>query len=236
MTLTSSATSDSSPSQTGAPATPGTLDYFYQLVEAPSRLDGEEQALVEKLEQDLAVQLKDRPRRLAHSLSVGHTAEALAALYGVDPLKARVAGILHDWEKAFKDEELVGEAQKAGIDFGVDLSLVKPLIHGVLAARRLPERYGWLDEETLDAIACHTTGSKDPSPLSQVLFVADGIEPLRGSVGPLDQQRQMVAKASLFELYLTSFCDGIIYVIQTRRYLYPGTIDIYNALIQAPKE
>lgn len=215
---------------------PGTLEYFEALVAAPSRLDAAQQAQVAQLEAELLGHMASKPRRLAHSLSVGHTAEALAQLYGVDPYKARVAGILHDWEKVRRDDELIEEAQEAHVDFGVDLSQVKPLIHGVLAARRLPERYPWLDDEILDAIACHTTGSKDPSPLSQVLFVADGIEPLRGSKGPLDAQRRLVGKVSLSELYLTSFCDGMVYVIATRRYLFPGTVDIYNALIQASKE
>lgn len=215
---------------------PGTLDYFQALVAAPSRLDEAQQAQVAQLEADLSEHMASKPRRLAHSLSVGHTAEALAQLYGADPYKARVAGILHDWEKVQPDDKLAEEASEAQIDFGVDLHKVKPLIHGVLAARRLPDRYPWLDQETLDAIACHTTGAKDPSPLSQVLFVADGIEPLRGSKGPLDAQRCLVGKASLTELYLTSFCDGMVYVIATRRYLWPGAVDIYNALIQASKE
>ena len=215
---------------------PGTLDYFEALVAAPSRLNEAQQAQVSRLEADLAQHMASKPKRLAHSLSVGHTAEALAQLYGADPYKARVAGILHDWEKVKPDDELVAEAQEAGIDFGVDLNKVKPLIHGVLAAKRLPDRYPWLDDEILDAIACHTTGAKDPNPLSQVLFVADGIEPLRGSKGPLDAQRCLVGKVSLSELYLTSFCDGMVYVIATRRYLYPGTVDIYNALIRASKE
>ena len=69
------------------------------------------------------------------------------------------------------------------------------------------------------------------SPLDKVLFVADGIEPLRGSKGPLDAQRAAVATASLDALYRTCFCDGVAYVIQTRRYLYPGTLDIYNELV-----
>ena len=55
---------------------PGTLDYFQALVAAPSRLDEAQQAQVAQLEADLAEHMASKPRRLAHSLSVGHTAEA----------------------------------------------------------------------------------------------------------------------------------------------------------------
>ncbi|MEY8436659.1 bis(5'-nucleosyl)-tetraphosphatase (symmetrical) YqeK [Atopobiaceae bacterium 24-176] len=205
--------------------------FFTALLEKPSVLAGEQAKTVLSLEQDLSRHLASRPKRLAHSLSVGRTAEALAFHYGVDPFEARVAGILHDWEKARPDAELVGPAREAGIDFGAPLELVFPLIHGVLAARTLPERYPWLSSQVLTAIARHTTGAAQMSPLDEVLFVADGIEPLRGSKGPLDAQRALVATSSLDGLYRTCFCDGMAYVIQTRRYLYPGTLDIYNELV-----
>ena len=62
------------------------------------------------------------------------------------------------------------------------------------------------------------------------MFVADGIEPLRtGSVG-IQQTRDMVGMASLDDMFWNSFCAGIEYVVETRRYLYPGTLDIYNEL------
>ncbi len=210
--------------------TPDT-SYFTALLKRPSALEGTQAQTVSSLERDLSERLGGRPKRLAHSLSVGRTAEALAVRYGVDPFEARVAGILHDWEKARPDAELVAPAREAGIDFGVPLELVFPLIHGVLASKTLPERYPWLPSEVLGAIARHTTGAAHMSPLDKVLFVADGIEPLRGSKGPLDAQRAAVATASLDALYRTCFCDGVAYVIQTRRYLYPGTLDIYNELV-----
>jgi HD superfamily phosphohydrolase YqeK len=59
----------------------------------------------------------------------------------VDPFLARVAGILHDWDKVVPDDELVRRARELGIDFGVDLDLVRPLLHGVVAARELPALY-----------------------------------------------------------------------------------------------
>ena len=68
------------------------------------------------------------------------------------------------------------------------------------------------------------------APLDQVLFVADGIEPLRGDAKGIREVRELVGVASLGELFWRSFVGGIVYVLETNRYLYPGTLEIYNAL------
>ena len=188
----------------------------------------DEEALIASLEADLAVRLAAKPRRLAHSLSVGHEAERLARIYGVDPLKARIAGILHDWEKAVPDAELVPVARELGIELDDDLLAVAPLLHGYVAARTLPERYPELSEDVLRAIERHTVGDSDMSPLDMVLFVADGIEPTRGANEALDAQRALVGELSLEDLWWRAFRDGIAYVVAGGRHLYPGTVAIYN--------
>ena len=100
-----------------------------------------------------------------------------------------------------------------------------------MAARELPALYPELPPEVFQAIARHTTAAVDMTSLDEVVFVADGIEPLRtGSVG-IQKTRDMVGKASLDDVFWNSFCGGITYVVETRRYLYPGTLDIYNELV-----
>ncbi len=192
-----------------------------------------ERERIRALEADLSRHLAHKPRRLAHSLSVGREAERLARVYGLDPYPARIAGILHDWEKATDDADLVAIAREAGLQdgFSEDLSLVAPLLHGPMAKVTLPERYPWLTDEVLQAISRHTLGASDMSPLDMVLFVADGIEPTRGRVEALEAQRAMVGKASLFELWWRAFRDGIAYVIDTSRHLYPKTVEIYNEVV-----
>ena len=191
----------------------------------------EQRTEIERLEHDVTVRMADvKPRRLAHSLSVARTAEDLAVAYGVDPYLARVAGILHDWDKVVPDDELVRRARALGIDYGVDVELVRPLLHGMVAARELPELYPELPPEVFQAIDRHTLGAVDMTPLDEVIFVADGIEPLRkGTIG-IQETRDMVGKAPLDDVFWNAFCGGITYVVDTRRYLYPGTIDIYNKI------
>ena len=183
------------------------------------------------VERALRKQLAGKPRRLEHSLSVADTAERLAVMYGADPYEARVAGLLHDWSKALPDDELLRRAERLGVDLGVDLRLVLPLLHGFVAAEELPEAFVGLSDGILHAIRVHTTGCADPSTLDMVLFVADGIEPLRRDVPDIRQVRDMVLSgASLEDAYWRNLSNGISYVVATGRYLWPGTIDIYNAL------
>ena len=186
---------------------------------------------IERYEADLSAQLTAKPRRLAHSLSVGLVAQRLACRYGADPFLARVAGILHDWSKAEPASGLIGRAHELGIDLGVDPSLVGPLLHGMVAARVLPSRYPELPREVWQAISRHTLGAADMTTLDACLFVADGIEPLRRSAPAIERQRAHVLTEGIAALYLESLSDGMAYVIESRRYLYPGTVAIYNAVV-----
>ena len=137
-------------------------------------------AYIAKVEADVAVQLAAKPKRLAHSISVASTAESMALMYGADPFLARVSGLLHDWDKVVPDDELIERARALELDFeGADYADVKPLLHGCVAARELPERYPELPDEVWHAISVHTTAGYKMSPLDKILFVADGIEPLR---------------------------------------------------------
>lgn len=188
--------------------------------------------LVERLEADLRAHMEAaKPQRYLHSLSVAATAEQMALAYGADPLDARVAGILHDWDKVLSSSEQIALAEDLGIDLGVDLALVQPLLHGMTAARHLPKRYPELTGGIWQAIERHTIGHADMSDLDMIVFVADGIEPRRRDVPAIRATRELVdARAPLADVYWSSFYRGVSYVIDTERYLYPGTLAIYNEL------
>ncbi|MCI1665302.1 MAG: bis(5'-nucleosyl)-tetraphosphatase (symmetrical) YqeK [Atopobiaceae bacterium] len=187
-------------------------------------------AEISKLERDVSAHLSSKPHRLEHSLAVGECAESLALTYGLDPYPARCAGILHDWDKALTADETISIARERGVDMGVDIALVRPLLHGILAAQELPTLYPELPPEVFQAICRHTTAAVDMSPLDEVVFVADGIEPNRPASDGIAKARSLVGEVSLDDLFWESFVGGIIYVLQGSRYLYPGTIDIYNGI------
>ena len=187
--------------------------------------------LLARIEDAVRVQLAPKPKRLAHSLSVADTSETLALTYGVDPFLARASGLLHDWDKVVPAEELVSRAKAMGIDMGVDLHLVEPLLHGIVAARELPALFGELPREVWRAIEVHTTAAAEMSGLDMVLFVADGIEPLRLPSPGIEETRSLVGTVPLADVFWNSFVGGIAYVLRGGRYLYPGTIEVYNALV-----
>ena len=194
----------------------------------------EQQALINKLESDLKSHMYHKnPKRFAHSISVGHCAETLAQVYGADMFSARVAGILHDWEKLLPDAETIELAERFRIQTEAPYQKIVGLLHGPLAAKTLPAIYPWLSEQILSAIQKHTAGDRQMSKLDKILYVADLIEPLRPNFTSVEEARNVYLHGgSLDELYETAFCSVMMYVISSRSYLYPNSIALYNEMIE----
>ena len=194
----------------------------------------EQQTLVNQLESDLKSHMYDKnPKRFVHSISVGHCAETLAQVYGADMFSARVAGILHDWEKLLSDADTLELAERFRIQVEAPYQKIVGLLHGPLAAKTLPAIYPWLSNEILSAIQKHTAGDRQMSKLDKILYVADLIEPLRPNFTAVEESRNVYLRGgSLDELYESAFCNVMMYVISSRRYLYPNSIALYNEMIE----
>ena len=194
----------------------------------------EQQTLINQLESDLKSHMYDKnPKRFVHSISVGHCAETLAQVYGADMFSARVAGILHDWEKLLSDADTLELAERFRIQVEVPYQKIVGLLHGPLAAKTLPAIYPWLSNEILSAIQKHTAGDRQMSKLDKILYVADFIEPLRPNFTAVEESRNVYLRGgSLDELYESAFCNVMMYVISSRRYLYPNSIALYNEMIE----
>ncbi len=198
----------------------------------------EQQALIDQLESDLKGHMYHKnPKRFAHSISVGHCAETLAQVYGADMFSARVAGILHDWEKLLPDEKTIELAEHFRIQAEAPYQKIVGLLHGPLAAKTLPAIYPWLSDEILSAIQKHTAGDRQMSKLDKILYVADLIEPLRPNYTSVEETRNVYLRGgSLDKLYETAFCSVMMYVISSRSYLYPNSIALYNEMIEKTSE
>lgn len=194
----------------------------------------DQQAVIDQLEADLKNHMYDKnPKRFAHSISVGRCAETLARVYDEDMLSARVAGILHDWEKLLPDAETIELAERFRIQTEAPYQKIVGLLHGPLAAKTLPAIYPWLSEQILSAIQKHTAGDRQMSKLDKILYVADLIEPLRPNFTSVKEARNVYLRGgSLDELYETAFCSVMMYVISSRSYLYPNSIALYNEMIE----
>lgn len=167
------------------------------------------------------------PRRFEHSLRVAATAVELAGVYGVDEFEAEAAGLIHDWDKVLPSSELIARAARYRLEIAGPPALAVGTLHGPVAAVELAERFPELPGSVFQAVARHTVAAEDMAPLDMVLFVADALEPGRGGdhVGEL---RALVGEERLEEVFFQCFSRGLVYVMETGRYLYPTALSIYN--------
>ncbi|MBQ3823852.1 MAG: nicotinate (nicotinamide) nucleotide adenylyltransferase [Clostridia bacterium] len=118
-------------------------------------------------------------RRYYHSLGVMNTAGELAARYGADVEKARLAGLIHDCTKEYTREEHMAVIKRENIIIPDDEIGVDKLLHSHTGAAEARRRFGIEDEEILDAIRCHTAGKANMTLFEKILFIADFIDPSR---------------------------------------------------------
>jgi predicted HD superfamily hydrolase involved in NAD metabolism len=164
-------------------------------------------ALLDDAESYARERLSDK--RYAHTLRVAETAERLAKLHGLDPERARLAGLLHDTAREVGKEELLRVAEEDGLPIG-DFERERPiLLHGPVATKLAREYLGMEDGEILDAVRVHTTGEPGMVPLALALFVADKIEPGREQPGVEDLRER--ASVSLHRAARAALEDSISY-------------------------
>lgn len=187
----------------------------------------------EAAEQAVAARLGEES--LAHSRRVSETAAELAEAYGADSRSARMAGLLHDWDRDRTKEELCEEAAAACIDV-TDVDLARPyLLHARTGALGLERALPGLDRDILDAVARHTMGATEMSELDKIVFVADMVEPSRVYKG-VDKLRSSVGRASLDELFEGAYAVSLKHLIRRRKRIHPKTVEVWNALVGRDRE
>lgn len=145
-----------------------------------------------KLEKELQSTLKES--RFVHTQGVCYTAAALAMCHEQDMMHAQIAGILHDCAKGYSDEQLLEICQNKKIEIS-DSELESPhLLHAKVGAYLAEQQYGVEEKEVLSAIRYHTTGRAGMTPLEQIIFIADYIEPNRKEIPGLEESRRLAFK------------------------------------------
>jgi nicotinate-nucleotide adenylyltransferase len=139
---------------------------------------------------ELIVRLENTAReslstgRFLHSRNTALLSEDLCRRFGLDPRLGYLAGIAHDMAKPLGNNALLDLAALDGGDIS-RLERKKPsLLHGRAAAVLLRDRFGIHNKDVLEAVAWHTEGTEDMSPLGKVVYIADKIEPAREGVDP----------------------------------------------------
>jgi nicotinate-nucleotide adenylyltransferase len=119
------------------------------------------------------------PARVSHSLEVSKLAQTLCSRYNVEFEKGKVAGIGHDIARELTGEQLIHflcEKRKRIGNWEKEHPVV---LHGIVGRIILSAQYGIEDKDILDAVSDHVLGRSGMGTLSQILFVADFLEPTR---------------------------------------------------------
>lgn len=143
-------------------------------------------------------------KRLKHILRVEDMAIALANHHHLDTEKAAQAGLMHDLAKFFKPKRLLDMARSQGLPLDEVYEANPHLLHADVGAIVARDEFGMEDAEVLDAIRNHTLGSPGMSPLSCVVYLADGLEPGRGDTPELNLLRQTSHENLHKAVWLTS--------------------------------
>jgi predicted HD superfamily hydrolase involved in NAD metabolism len=177
-----------------------------------------------------AVRKRLGERGAEHCARVADTAGGLAAAYGVDVDSARLAGLLHDWDRDRPRDELVEAARGEGLDVTPTDEAVPYLLHARTGSLSVARAFPGLSPQIITAIARHTVGARDMTALDQVVYLADMMEPARDYPG-VDELRSAVGTASLRELFALGYQLSVMHLVRKRRRIHPETIDVWNALV-----
>jgi len=165
--------------------------------------------------------------RYRHSIGVANTAACLAMRYGVSMEDAYIAGLLHDCAKCLSDEELLLRCRKYNIPITEYEQQSPYLLHGKLGAFYAKERYNIGDGDICSAIKYHTTGRGGMSPLEEIIFIADYIEPLRNKAADLDEVRKL-AFVDIKKAVYTVTRDTLEYLKSMNKPIDPHTVVTYE--------
>jgi predicted HD superfamily hydrolase involved in NAD metabolism len=177
--------------------------------------------------------------RWQHTLGVAETAYQLAGGQGWPPAerdRALVAGLLHDVAKGLPraaQQKLVDLHSEDPTRPTPDLEARSdPLLHARAGAVVAEREYGITDADVLEAIAFHPTGSPGPSPLVQLLFVADYLEPGRRHLDADDREllaRGLRGDVSLNAIYCRVAEKKIARVRELGLTVHPRTVAAWRA-------
>ncbi len=174
--------------------------------------------------------LRDRlgEAALAHSERVADTAEGLASIYGVSVASARLAGLLHDWDREASHDELLDSARGEGLALVAAEEVQPRLLHARTAAASLARDFPTLPAEVVSAVARHTVGEAAMGDLDKIVYLADMLEPARDFEGA-DDLREAVGTLTLDELFARAYQHSLMYLVRERKVIHPDTVAVWNA-------
>lgn len=175
-------------------------------------------------------ELRDRvsKKRFAHIQGVAQTCAELAKRYGVDERRARLAGLLHDWDKGYDDAGIRNRARELGVRVDSWVFEHQPrIMHAYTAAAYFRQAYAHMPADVTQAIWRHTTAAPHMEPLDMVLYVADALEPNR-RFGRVDELRKLAKTASLETLFVETLAYWTLLLLESGKTMHPDTVLVWN--------
>ena len=173
--------------------------------------------------------------RIRHILRVEQFAINLARLHDVDVEKAAQAALMHDLAKYFKPKRLLNMVISEGLPIDPIDEFNPHLLHADAGAIVARDEFGVEDVEILDAIRHHTLGSPNMSLLGCVVYLADGLEPGRGTTPELEELR-ILSRQDLIQATWRASDASLRHLIQAGHLIHPRTVQTRNAFLLKSKQ
>lgn len=163
--------------------------------------------------------------RYYHSLNVAKESVILIERFNldVDKNKAYLAGLIHDYAKfvSIEDFRKIASKYEPNFDFTKNSNNV---IHALLGCYIVKEELN-LDDDICQAVRTHSTGSKNMSPLQEVIFLADYTEESREK--PICLKAREIAKTNFYKAIAYALEKQIEIIISKNNYLNEETVEAY---------
>lgn len=171
------------------------------------------------------------PSRFEHTLNVASLAESLARRWGADPVKARLAGLLHDAGRRYPPHELARYARQRRLavpERAIILDLAPMLLHAYVSADLARREFGVTDPEILNAVRHHTLGDRRMGLLDRIIYVADACAIDR--THPTSAATRALAFDDLDAALKRCIADKLLHAVSRDAWLHPLTVDLWNSL------
>ena len=127
---------------------------------------------------------------------------------------------------------LLKEAGRLSISIG-DIERKAPiLLHGPIAATWLSHEMGIQDKEILQAVYSHSTGCKNMTKLSKIVFIADKVDEMKLVGKPHLVKIRELAYKNLDKAMLKYFNHELKIFLEKGGYIHPSTIEARNDLLE----
>jgi predicted HD superfamily hydrolase involved in NAD metabolism len=166
--------------------------------------------------------------RFQHCLRVEQTAMDLAERNGVNIEKAAIGGLVHDYAKQRPDEDFIKAIKEYQLDPEL-LNYGNAIWHGVVGWIFVKNELQINDIDILNAVRYHTVGHQYMTPLEQIVYMADYIEPGREFDGVDDARRITMNNLQQGVAYQTK--QTLSYLIANNKPVFPQTIVTYNSWV-----